>query len=61
MTGKIYKEWHVIAEECEILAGEYYELWVDCRFCECWPEAECAYDHYLEQLKMAKAARKRAM
>lgn len=51
--------WTVVAEECDICAEEYYDLWMDCVYHELVPEANCAYDSYLEQLRMAKEARKR--
>ena len=51
--------WPVIAEESDICAQEFYEMWMDCVYYEVQPEADCAYDNYLEQLKIAKEARKR--
>ena len=54
-------QWTKQAEDYDVLAGEYYDLWVDYQFTQYEAEAECAWSHYLEQLKRAKYARKRAL
>ena len=49
------------AADCETLAGEYYSVWIDCLFTACQEDyAECVYDHYLEQLGLARFLRERA-
>lgn len=54
------KEWEKMAKDYDHLADEYYDVWIDALFADAKNEAECYYDHYLEQIRSARHARKHA-
>lgn len=61
MTATEQIEWLDVAIDADVLAGEYYDVWIDARFAGMENEAECYHSHYLEQICRARYARARAL